>query len=123
MSFAKAAQERIRVDEFLRARDDIFVVGDSAAFMVRTRPLRMSVQFAITQGACAATNILRYFCGTHLQAYRPLDPGFVLPMAHGRSCGTVGGIRLRGRLPTFLHYFMCAYRLPGLAQKIKTCLF
>ena len=117
--FAKLAQERVRVDEFLRVRNDIFAVGDSAAFMVGNRPLRMSIQFALAQGACAAANVLRYLHGTRLRAYRPLDPGFVLPMAHGRSCGTVCGIRLRGRLPTFLHYFMCAYRLPELAQKIK----
>jgi NADH dehydrogenase len=121
LPFTQAMQGRIRVNEFLRARDDIFVVGDSAAFMVETRPLRMSVQFAITQGTCAAANVLRYFRGARLRAYRPLDPGFVLPMAHGRSCGTVGGIRLRGRLPTFLHYCMCAYRSPELDKKIKIC--
>lgn len=121
LPFSQAPQGRMRVDEYLRVREDVFVIGDSAAFMVGARPLRMSVQFAITQGACAAANIIRYFHGERLRAYRPLDPGFVLPMAHGRSCGTVGGIRLRGRLPTLLHYLMCAYRLPKLAQKIKAC--
>ncbi|MDD5677025.1 MAG: FAD-dependent oxidoreductase [Kiritimatiellae bacterium] len=119
--FARGAQERIRVDAFLRARDDVFVIGDAAAVMARGHPLRMSVQFAIAQGACAAANALRHLRGARLRPYRPLDPGFVLPMAHGRSCGTVLGVRVRGRLPTFLHYGMCAWRLPGLAQKIKMC--
>lgn len=114
--FARVAQERVRVDEFLRARADVFVAGDSAAVMAGGRPLRMSVQFAITQGACAAANVRRYFSGAPPRAYRPLDPGFILPMGHGRSCGAVGGIRLRGRLPTLMHYLMCAYRLPTLAK-------
>lgn len=103
----------------IRNRPGLFAIGDAAAFMRRGRPLRMSVQFARTQGACAAGNIARYLRGGRLRGYRPWDPGFVLPMANGRSCGAVGGLRLRGLLPTAMHYVMSLLLSPGLDQKAR----
>ena len=121
LPFEKGPQDRILVEGSLeiRNRPGLFAIGDAAAFMRRGRPLRMSVQFARTQGACAAGNIARYLRGGRLRGYRPWDPGFVLPMANGRSCGAVGGLRLRGLLPTAMHYVMSLLLSPGLDQKAR----
>ena len=89
-----------------------------AAFFTGDRPLRMSVQFAISEGELAAGNILRLARGRPGRAYRPFDPGYIVPMANNRSCGELLGATVTGRLPTFLHYLMCACRMPGPAKKI-----
>ena len=121
LPFDKGPQGRLLVNSRLEinGRPGLFAIGDSAAFMRGPLPLRMSVQFARAQGARAAGNIVRYLQGGRLRDYRPFDPGFVLPMANGRSCGAVGGLRLRGLLPTALHYVMSLMLSPGWPQKAR----
>lgn len=106
-------QGRLVVTDTLQVDERIFVAGDAALFRHKGVPLRMSIQFALTQGSCAAANMARAATGKALVPYRPLDPGYILPMANGLSCGLIFGIPLQGRLPTLLHYVMCAYRSIG----------
>ena len=105
-----SAQRRIPVDRFLRFSDEVFVAGDAALFLDQDQPLRMCVLHAARQGEAAAANILRGLRDEPLREFKPLDPGYVLPLANGRSCGTVLGANLKGPVPTWLHYVMCAYR-------------
>ena len=119
-------QGRLTVDTTLRIDDRIFVAGDAALFQHRGAPLRMSIQFALTQGSRAAANVLRGIAGAPLRPYRPLDPGYVIPMGNRRSCGCVLGVRLRGALPTALHYALCAYRSTGWERRwhvLRSALF
>jgi NADH dehydrogenase len=113
----KTPQGRIKVDEYLRFRDNCFALGDAAQFSYRQRPLRMAVQFSIAQGRIAAMNILRLIRGRPLRSYRPLDFGYVIPMANNKSCGNIFGIDMKGYLPTLLHYLMCIYRSFSLSNK------
>lgn len=114
----KDSYGRAKVDETLRIAGNVFAVGDSACVMHGGKPLRMAVQFAISQGRCAADNALRALAGRPLLPYRPLDLGFIIPMANGRSCGRVLGVNVRGRPASWLHYFMCAYRSQTLHNKL-----
>ena len=52
-----------------------------------------------------------------MRPYRPVDLGYVVPMAGGRSCGRILGSGSFGRLPTFLHYFMSVVRSDGPANR------
>lgn len=113
----RASQKRAVVDAHLKARENVFVAGDSACVMHNSKPLRMSVQNAIAQGACAAINAAHELTGQKMRAYWPADLGFVLPMANGRSCGNILGLNIRGLLPGFLHYVMCLYRGQAAKQK------
>lgn len=113
----KNSQGRIEVDEYLRLNANCFVVGDAAYVKHKENYLRMAVQFAITQGSLAAKNIMRCKRGEKLIRYKPVDLGFIMPMANNHSCGNVLGVNLKGKLPTLLHFFMCAYRLRGLRNK------
>ncbi len=106
----KTRQGRLIVDEYLRVRDGCFAAGDAASFTHEGRPLRMSAQFALSEGRCAAANVLRAISGKPLEAFSPKDPGYVIPMANNRSCGLILGVPLEGFLPTFLHYFMSSFR-------------
>jgi NADH dehydrogenase FAD-containing subunit len=78
----------------------------------------MTVQFAIAQGDLAANNIIRSIKGKKLIEYKPVDLGFIIPMANNHSCGNVFGVNLKGKLPTLLHFIMCVYRLYGMRNKI-----
>lgn len=101
------------VDDYLRIAEGIFAIGDIASVVWQGKPLRMGVQFSLAQGQCAVENILRMEARRSLQAYRPNDLGYVVPMANGRACGTVLGTDLYGRLPSLLHYAMSGLRSYG----------
>ncbi|MDD5156320.1 MAG: FAD-dependent oxidoreductase, partial [Candidatus Omnitrophica bacterium] len=114
----KNPQGRIRTDEYLRLNEHCFVIGDAAYFSYHNTFLRMAVQFAIFQGYCAAGNIINTIKGKKLKKYRPLDLGYIIPMANNRSCGEVLGVKFRGKLPTLFHFLMCLYRSYSLKNKI-----
>lgn len=113
----KNPQGRLRVDEYLKLNDSCFVAGDTSYFSYNNVFLRMAVQFAVIQGDCVAVNIINSIKGIKLRKYSPLDLGYVVPMANNRSCGIILGFKLRGRLPTFLHFLMCIYRSAGFKNK------
>ena len=113
----KDRQSRPRVDAYLRIAERCFVVGDAASVTLHGTIARMGVQFSITQGICAARNILRIMRNRAMSPYAAMDPGYVVPMAHGKACGSILGIRLFGRLPMWLHYVMCAARSYGVSNR------
>jgi len=114
----KNPQGRIKVDEYLRLNNNCFVIGDAANFSQQNNFLRMAVQFAIAQGDLAGANIIRDIKGLNLRKYKPLDLGYIIPMANNRSCGSILGLNLKGFLPTIFHFIMCIYRSYGKRNKI-----
>jgi NADH dehydrogenase len=105
---------RLAVDEFLRlpGAPRAFAAGDVAGPIPAgaEEPLRMSVQFALDGGRCAARNALRALAGKALAPFKPRDLGYVVPFAPGRAIGAVLGREMSGRLPFALHYLMCIIR-------------
>lgn len=112
---------RLEVDEYLRLRGApaAFAAGDVAAVRTRgsSQALRMAVQFSLSGGRHAAANVARAVEGKALRPYRPLDPGYVVPLAPGAAAGKVLGLSIAGRIPYLLHYFMCVYRTWGWKKK------
>lgn len=113
LDISKNSQGRIVADEYLRVRFNCFCAGDTAFFDRQNNFLRMAIQFAITQGEQVAKNIASSIKNTPLKKYRPLDPGYIIPMANNLSCGQVLGVNVSGRLATFLHFSMCIFRSRG----------
>lgn len=114
----KNPQGRLRVDGYLRLNENCFVAGDAAYVKCKENYLRMAVQFAIAEGELTAKNITASIKGRSLAEYKPVDLGYIIPMANNYSCGSVFGLNLKGKLPTFLHFIMCIYRLYGVRNKI-----
>jgi NADH dehydrogenase len=112
LDFPRDKQGRLEVNEDLTppGSGHIFAIGDSACFSTSGRPLRMAVQFSWAQGAHTARNIRRILMGKRTRPYRPFDYGYLIPSASGRAWGIILGIRVSGRLGSFLHYFMCILR-------------
>ncbi|MDD3087838.1 MAG: FAD-dependent oxidoreductase [Candidatus Omnitrophica bacterium] len=122
LNVEKSPQGRIRVDEYLRFNDSCFAAGDAAFFSYKDSYLRMAVQFSIVQGDCAGLNIIKSMQGKSLVKYRPVDLGYIIPMANNRSCGILFGFKVKGVFPVFLHYLMCIYRSLGLRNKLGVLL-
>jgi NADH dehydrogenase len=103
---------RAATDEYLQAGEGIWAAGDAAGFVRpgESQPIRMSVQHAIGGGVAAARNVLNAIDGRDLQPFRPLDLGYIVPMANGRSCGTAMGVPVFGAPATALHYVMSGFR-------------
>jgi len=111
LPYKKDGRGRLVVDAGMRCAEDCFAVGDAASFEHRGRPLRMAVQFALTQADVAAANAVRACLGRgRLKKFRPLDLGYIVPMANGRACGRVAGVRMAGLFAWVLHHVMCLYR-------------
>jgi NADH dehydrogenase len=120
LKLQKGAAGRIKVDEYLRAiyEPRVFVAGDSAEFIQEGKPLRMSVQFAVSQGAIAGENVACSIRNKPLKKFKPVDSGYIVPMANNLSCGIVFTNCVKGRLATFLHYAICICKLPGFNNKL-----
>ncbi|MCK9614832.1 MAG: FAD-dependent oxidoreductase [Candidatus Omnitrophica bacterium] len=114
----KNTQGRLMVDNNLRLNDNCFAIGDAADVNYKGNYLRMAVQFAIVQGNLTAKNIIRSIKHRKLVEHKPIDLGYIIPMANNYSCGNVFGVNLKGKLPTLLHFSMCIYRTYGFKNKI-----
>ncbi|MDD5137877.1 MAG: FAD-dependent oxidoreductase [Candidatus Omnitrophica bacterium] len=112
-------QGRLKVDRTLSFSEGAFAAGDAASFVKKGRVLRMAIQFSLNEGHLAAENILRLCAGRKkLKVYRPLDLGYLVPMANFRACGTVLRVPVRGFAGWVLHYMMCIYRSLTLRHRL-----
>jgi len=118
LAVEKNPQGRIVVDEYLRFKPDCFSAGDTAYFGDKNNSLRMAVQFSFYEGRYAAANIIRSIKNLPLKKFKPLDLGYIIPMANNRSCGMVFGVKVRGMVATLLHFMMCIYRSMGLRNRM-----
>lgn len=118
----KAAGRRLKVDEQLRVGglERIFAAGDVGGATRRgeDHPLRMGVQFSLMAGRCAARNVLATLSGRRLEAFYPMDPGYIVPLAPGAGAGVIMGHELHGVSPQLLHYLMCSARSWGWANRL-----
>jgi NADH dehydrogenase FAD-containing subunit len=78
----------------------------------------MAVQFAITEAELVALNVINSALGKELKTYKPIDLGYIIPMANNRSCGIVLGLKIKGIMATIFHFVMCVYRLCGIRNKL-----
>ena len=111
-------QARLKVDGYLRLRDDVFCLGDMACVTTEKGNLRMGVQFAVAQGRLCAKNIINLINHRPLQVYKPVDLGYIVPMANNKSCGKVLGVKVTGFAGILCHYFMCVWRAFSLTNKV-----
>lgn len=118
LTLGKNPQGRIKVGADLTFAPGCFAGGDAALFPCAGGYLRMAVQFAIAQGRVIAANIINSIKARKMSIYKPLDLGYIIPMANNRACGNILGRDILGPIPVIMHYFMCVYRSYGLKNKL-----
>jgi NADH dehydrogenase len=114
----KLEKGRLKADQYLKISENCFSAGDTCCPVMNGNCTRMSVQNAIDQGKLAATNCVALIKNTILKKYNYFDPGFIVPMANGKSCGEVYSFRVKGKIATTLHYLLSIYRSYGLYNRI-----
>ncbi|MCM8773884.1 MAG: FAD-dependent oxidoreductase [Candidatus Omnitrophica bacterium] len=118
LNLEKNNQGRIKVNRFLQINNNSFAIGDAALFIHKDVSLRMAVQFAISQANCVAYNIISLIKNKKLKKFIPHDLGYIIPMANNFSCGIILGVKVKGIIPTIMHFIMCIYRTNGIKNKI-----
>jgi len=118
--FADARSGRLQSDACLKVADRIFAAGDSVLFVQEGKPLRQSVNYAYYGGMTAARNILQEIEGRPLRAFRPKDPGFLIPnYATGKAYGKSGPLYFGGRFGMLLHSLMGLVRAFCWRQRMR----
>ena len=104
--FTLAPNGRVTVDAFMKAADDIYVIGDNAA-----TPYTGLAQTALHDAIFVARNIKRELAGKAAREYRAVKPPTVVPVGPFYAIFEWHGIRLSGvfgavirRLADFMGY-------------------
>lgn len=89
---------RIEVDQFLRAKgyENVFVIGDLAAFVQDGRELPMLARPAMQEGTHVAENILRLGRGQSLIPFRYRDPGIMATIGRNSAVAQLKRVSLTG---------------------------
>jgi NADH:quinone reductase (non-electrogenic) len=117
--FASLPDGRMQVNRFLQVSgyENVFAAGDCAAIKSGDAYLRKAVFFSTTSGARAGKNIVRSLKNMPLRKFRPIDPGWVIPL-YPSSVGKFLGIPIRGRLGVVFYYLACGLRPHDLKSRI-----
>ncbi|XEC93216.1 NAD(P)/FAD-dependent oxidoreductase [Paenibacillus tarimensis] len=125
----ETARGRVKVDEYLRTKEDsnVFLVGDCSLVMSpEGTPYGPTAQIAIQQGHNAAINLVA------LIRKRPLKPfvyhykGTVASLGKSSAVGVIGNKRIRGRIASFMKKVIdirSLYLFGGLSLVLKKMIF
>jgi NADH dehydrogenase len=91
--FTLTDKGKVKVDEFLGAEQDIFVIGDNA-----DTPYSGMAQTALQDAKSVADNIKRRLSGSAMEAYKPKKPIYVTPAGPQWAAVLWGNIRIYGRV-------------------------
>lgn len=103
---------RIIVDKFLSVPKypNVYVAGDAAAINDKNNQmLRRAVNFAEMSGKTAGKNIALHIEGKEMEAFKPIDLGWMIPM-YTTSVGVALGKEIRGRKGIFMHFVICGIK-------------
>lgn len=121
---AEKERGRIIVNEKLniygKEFKNLFLAGDCCSFTDSKtgRPLRMAVVFSLGQGKIAAQNVINSIEGKQLVNYRPVDPGYLIPLTYYKAPGIVFGHNVGGHIGYILHYCLSIY-YSRMSNKLK----
>ena len=88
---------RVKVDEYMKAAPDVYVIGDNAG-----TPYTGLAQTALHDGIFVANNLWREQNGDAPRSYKPVKPPVVIPVGEDWAILEWHGIRISGWLGTML---------------------
>lgn len=96
-SFHLAKNNKVEVDEYLKAGKDLYVIGDNA-----NTPFSGLAQTALHDAIFVANNLKRQQRGQKPEKYKAVKPPVVVPVGHGWAVFEWHGIVISGRLASML---------------------
>ncbi len=126
-SFDQSRDKRLQTNEYLQLpkHPEVFVAGDAAALSDGESVLRRALIFAHDSGRRAALNCALVMQGHTPQPFRPVDPGWVIPLGNISVGKLFGSVPVGGRWGVRLHYLLASVRHFGASQAwefLKTAL-
>lgn len=85
-------RHKVLVDEFLKAEDNIYVLGDNAA-----TPFSGMAQTALYDASFVASNLKRELAGESLKRYKPKQPISIIPAGPGWAAVDWGKFHFSGK--------------------------
>jgi NADH dehydrogenase len=115
----RAGRVRVRPDLTIDGRDDVYVVGDLAAFDAGDgRVLPGVAQVAMQQAETAARNILRTMAGRAREPFVYRDLGNLATIGRARAVAELGRVRFSGYLAWLFWLFVHIWQLTGFRNRI-----
>lgn len=112
---------RVLVDAMLRATgcDDVFVLGDSAAFTQGGAQLPMLAQVAVAQGKAVAQNVLATVRQRPLVSFMYRSKGSLVSLGQWFAAGTVGPLHLSGRFTWWLWRTVYLFKFASTKKRVR----
>jgi NADH dehydrogenase FAD-containing subunit len=92
-NFIMTEHHKVQVDSYLKAEDDIYVLGDNA-----DTPYSGMAQTALYDGRFVANNLKRMVRGKSMKTYVPKKPIYVTPAGPRWAAVLWGNVRIYGWL-------------------------
>ncbi|HTF88961.1 MAG TPA: NAD(P)/FAD-dependent oxidoreductase [Planctomycetota bacterium] len=114
----RAGRVRVNPDLTLPGREDVYVVGDLAAFEVEGKLLPGVAQVAMQEATCAARNILLTLEGRARKTFVYKDLGNLATVGRARAVADLGRLRFSGYLAWLFWLFVHLMQLTGFRNRI-----
>jgi len=108
-------KSRIKVNEYTQtSHENVYVVGDSAAFMQEHHSLPALVETALQTGDGAAMNVLRAIRGQEKEKVEPKLHGVVVSVGANYAVGDIMGFQLPVPISMLMKYLINVHYLFGI---------
>jgi NADH dehydrogenase len=115
---------RLRLDRHLRVegREDVWAMGDCAAYLSDGKPLGPEAQVAVQQAPICAKNIAATLRGRPLREFRFRRYGRLVSLGRRYAVTELFGMRFSGFIAWWLWRTIYLMKLPGLRNKVRVML-
>lgn len=112
---------RVVVDAMLRAEgvDNLFVLGDGAAFQQDGAFLPMLAQVAVAQGKVVAHNVIATLHAAPLVPFRYRSRGALVSLGQWFAAGTVGPVSVSGRLAWWVWRTVYLFKFASNKKRVR----
>ena len=115
----RAGRLQVAPDLSVPTMPNVFVAGDSAAFVDRGKPVPGVAPAANQEGAHAAGNVLKTIAGHERATFRYLDKGNLATIGRQRAIADFGFARVSGHPAWWLWLFVHILYLAGFRNRIS----
>jgi NADH dehydrogenase len=115
----KAGRVQVEPDLSVPGHKNVFVVGDSAAFVDRGKPVPGVAPAANQEGGAAARNVLNDVAGRPRETFHYFNKGDLATIGRQKAIANFGFVHVTGRLAWWLWLFVHIMYLAGFRNRVS----